>query len=118
VEGRKSKASMQWPSVPGTVVFSEMVEHAAGEANDIRPEVIYSYVVNERAYQCSRVKFSVARGQKIVAKHPKGCPVPVFFDPRQPSDAVLEKGGSTRAILLAGVAVIVFGCAVGLAMVG
>jgi hypothetical protein len=75
--------------------------------------VTYSYTVNGQALQCSRVKFSPARGKKVVAKYPTGNAVQVFFDPQQPSSAVLEKGGSTKVMLLVGVAVIVGCCLVG-----
>jgi hypothetical protein len=115
VNGRKAKASMQWPSVQGTVVFSEMVMDTS-TSSDIAtwsPVVTYSYAVNGQALQCSRVKFSPARGKKVVAKYPKGNAVQVFFDPQQPSTAVLEKGGSTKVMLFVGVAVIVGCCLVG-----
>jgi hypothetical protein len=112
INGRKSKASLQWPSVPGTVVFSQMVQsgpygsgyHGSGTS----PKVTYSYVVNEEAYQCSKVEFGRGRSKKILAKYPQGNPVQVFFDPQRPSYAVLEKGGSTRAVLFGGIAMIVF----------
>jgi hypothetical protein len=115
INGRKAKASMQWPSVQGAIVSSEMVMDTS-TSSDIAtwsPVVTYSYTVNGQALQCSRVKFSPARGKKVVAKYPKGNAVQVFFDPQQPSSAVLEKGGSTKVMLLVGVAVIVGCCLVG-----
>jgi hypothetical protein len=62
---------------------------------------------------CNRVRFSPTRGKKILEKYPKGSKVDVLFDPQHPSTAVLEKGGSTRVMLFAGVAVIAGSCLVG-----
>jgi len=98
VNGRKAKASMQWPSVQGTVVFSEMVMDTS-TSSDIAtwsPVVTYSYAVNGQALQCSRVKFSPARGKKVVAKYPKGNAVQVFFDPQQPSTGQRARHDSIR----------------------
>jgi hypothetical protein len=39
--------------------------------------------------------------------------VQVFFDPRAPLTAVLEQGGSTRTMLVVGIAVAIGGCVIG-----
>jgi hypothetical protein len=108
-DGRTSKASLQWLSVPGTVVFSQWVNYAtAGEPPSSAPEVKYTYVVNGQTWQSSRVKFGGVARQKILDKYPNGNPVQVFFDPQQPSNAVLEPGGSTQVMLFAGIGTFVF----------
>jgi hypothetical protein len=116
VNGRKAKESLQWPSVPGVVLSSELVTDTVGEIATFTPVVTYSYVVNGRPFQSARIRFNPTRGKKILAKYPKGCPVQVFFDPLTPSTAVLEKGGSTRGMMFVGVAVIAGCCVVGLVM--
>ena len=109
LDGRTSKASLQWPSVPGTVVFSQWVNYnTPGDTPSSAPEVRYSYVVNGQTWQSSTVKFGGVGRQKILDKYPKGNPVQVFFDPQRPSNAVLETGGSTQVILFAGVGTFVF----------
>ena len=108
--GRKAKASLEWPAVPGTVVISQLVENTAGEATSYDPLVTYSYAVNGQAFQCSRVGFIASKSKKVLAKYPKGGAVQVFFDPAKPSSTVLEKGGSTRFMVFLGVALIVGGC--------
>jgi hypothetical protein len=113
VNGRKAKASLAWPSVPGAVVSSVMVQEGTGEVVTFTPVVTYNYVVNGQALQCNRVRFSPVRGKKVLEKYPTGNPVQVFFDPQHPSTAVLEKGGSTRVMMFAGVAVIAGSCLVG-----
>jgi hypothetical protein len=107
--GRKAKASLQWTSVPGTIVVSEMVEDKVGENASSQPLITYSYVVNAQAFRSSRVGFVSSKSSKVVAKYPRGNPVEVFFDPQAPSSAVLEKGGSTRFMVFLGVALIVGG---------
>jgi hypothetical protein len=106
VNGRKAKASLAWPSAPGTVVSSVLVQDTTGEITTFTPVVTYTYVVNGQTLQCDRVGFSPTRNKKILAKYPKGNPVQVFFDPQHPSTAVLEKGGSTRVMMFVGIAVI------------
>jgi hypothetical protein len=108
--GRRAKASLQSSSVPGTIVVSEMVEDKAGEISSTQPLITYSYVVNAQALRSSRVGFVPSKSSKVVAKYPRGNPVEVFFDPQEPSSAVLERGGSTRFMVFLGVALIVGGC--------
>ncbi len=116
INGRKAKESLQWPSVPGVVLSSEMITDTVGEIATFTPVVTYSYVVNGRSLQSARIRFNTVRGKKILAKYPKGCPVQVFFDPLTPSTAVLEKGGSTKAMMFVGAAVIVGSCLLGFVM--
>jgi Protein of unknown function (DUF3592) len=116
LDGRTAKASVGWPSVPGTVVFSGMVEDRQADSASSSPLVTYSYIVNGQILEGSRVRFSGVQTRKILAQYPKGNTVQVFFDPQRPSNAVLEKGGSTRVMLFVGVAVIVGACAMGLVL--
>jgi len=105
VNGRKAKASLTWTSVPGEVVFSGMITDGSDQ-NTFYPSVTYNYSVNGQPLQSSRVGFNGVKSKKMLAKYPKGSRVEVFFDPNQPSTAVLEKGGSTKTGMFVGVAVI------------
>lgn len=113
VEGRKGKASLQWPSVQGTVLSSELVLDSSGEASTYTPTVTYAYVVNGRPLTCAKVQYSSTTSKKVLAKYPKGSAVQVFYDPQAPSTAVLERGGSTRGMMFGGIAVAVGGCLIG-----
>jgi hypothetical protein len=115
-DGRKAKASLQWPSVPGTVLSSELVVDTTGEIATYTPVVTYSYVVNGQALRCSKVRCTSTTSKKVLAKYPRGGAVQVFFDPQVPSTAVLEKGGGTSVMMFAGVAVVVAGCLIGLVL--
>ena len=114
--GRKAKASLQWPAVPGTVLLSQLVEDNSGEFTSYLPLVTYAYAVNGQAFQSSRVAFVASKSRKVIAKYPKGNAVQVYFDPQQPSTSVLEKGGSTRFMVFIGIALIIGGCVAGLVM--
>jgi MFS family permease len=110
---RKAKESLQWPSVPGTVLSSRLVPDTSGDIASFTPVVTYAYVVNGQALQCDRVHYSSTTSKKVLTKYPQGSTVQVFFDPRAPSTAVLEQGGSTRTMLFVGIAVAVGGCVIG-----
>ena len=119
VNGRKAQASLQWPSVPGTVLYSQLVRDSTSGSGDVEtfsPVITYTYIVNGQGLQCSRVNFSGTKSKKQLATYPKGIPVQVYYDPQQPTTAVLEKGGSTKVMLFVGIAVIAFGCVVALVM--
>src|SRR5271155_61800 len=116
LDGRKAKASLQWPSVPGMVLASELRVDRGTEPTTFTPVVTYSYVVNGQALQCAKVRYSSTTSKKVLAKYPKGCPVQVFYNPQSPSTAVLERGGSTGLMMFGGVAVLVGGCLIGFVM--
>lgn len=119
-DGRSAKATIQWPSVPGTVVFSQMVQDRSTDPVTSSPVVQYTYIVQGQALLGTKVTFGSIvswAGPKIVAKYPKGKAVEVFFNPQQPSSAVLEKGGSTKVAMAAGVGILLFCVVVGAIMV-
>ena len=59
------------------------------------PVVQYSYQVGGQAYQGMKIAPGPEVGgtgaRKVVARYPAGAQVMVFYDPQNPSDAVLEK---------------------------
>jgi hypothetical protein len=79
--------------------------------------VRYEYVVGGRTYTCDRVSFGdhsssdAARAQAIVKRYPKGRKVTAYYDPEDPSLAVLERGtsGWTYAPLGMGLLLLVIG---------
>jgi hypothetical protein len=115
VNGRKAKASLTWTSVAGEVVFSGMITDGSDQ-NTFYPSVTYNYSVNGQPLQSSRVGFNGVKSKKMLAKYPKGSRVEVFFDPNQPSTAVLEKGGSTKTGMFVGAAVILGSLVMGIVL--
>jgi hypothetical protein len=112
VNGRKAKASLTWTSVPGEVVFSGMITDGS-EQDKFYPSVTYKYSVGGQTFQSSCVVFNGVKSKKMLAKYPKASRVEVFFDPRKPSTAVLEQGGSTKIGMLVGVAVVLGSLVIG-----
>lgn len=57
------------------------------------PLVIYSYSVDGEVFRCQRVRSADEGGDSAaatVARYPAGASVVVYYDPRNPSDALLE----------------------------
>lgn len=102
---RKTAAAKQWPSTIG-IVFASSVErrptHRRRYAN--YAIVRYSYQVGERTYQNAKVSLgSAASGlaaKRVVARYPVGAQVMVFYNPQDPSEAVLERKNSMQLAAL------------------
>jgi hypothetical protein len=103
-----------WPSTMGTVLMSTIDwRHSSEGGSTAYPVVQYSYQVNGQAYQSLKIAPGPEVGgtgaQKIVAKYQPGAQVMVFYDPQNPSDAVLEKKAPAQWLMW--VLLIVFDCA-------
>ena len=98
---RQSRAALAWPSTDGRIVESVVEEkHLPGDRPNMRfaPRIAYEYSVDGRAYRSERVAFGdvfwslapqAARAK--VARYPRGAQVTVYFNPRRPQEAVLER---------------------------
>lgn len=93
---RKKMAEVsQWPSTMGSVVMSTVERRSTSDGYTDYPVVQYSYQVVGQSYQSTKrapgpeVGGTGARG--IVAKYPVGAQVMVFYNPQNPSDAVIER---------------------------
>ena len=93
---KKMAAVSQWPSTMGTVLASTIEWRSSSEGGSTAyPVVQYSYQVNGQAYQSYKLAPGPEVGgtgaKKVVARYPAGAQVMVFYDPQNPSDAVLER---------------------------
>ncbi len=123
---RRQAASVSgWGHTTGAIVASEAETFDAAQARLggprsklIRQRVTYRYAVAGVDYMSDRVSFGArtssslrALEQSIVRRYPVGASVPVFYDPANPSEAVLERGARLlwlmwgSAALFAGAAV-------------
>lgn len=103
-----------WPSTMGTVQMSTIDwRHSSEGGSTAYPVVQYSYQVNGQAYQSLKIAPGPEVGgtgaSKVVAKYQPGTQVMVFYDPQNPSDAVLEKKAPAQWLMW--VLLIVFDCA-------
>jgi len=93
-----------WPCVQGTVTRST-VEHDAPGAGAVA-EFAYRFTVNGFDVESSRVSFaanwsSEAALRDLVARLPTGQSVNVWYDPNNPSMAVIERETSTGGVAVA-----------------
>ena len=111
---RKMAVVSQWPSTMGTVLASTIEWRSSSEGGSTAyPVVQYSYQVNGRAYQSYKLAPGPEVGgtgaKKIVARYPAGAQVMVFYDPQNPSEAVLERKAPAQWLMW--LILVIFDCA-------
>ena len=88
-----------WPQVEGEVVDGHIQRdvNTEGDAH-FEPQLRYRYVVGDVAYEGERIeRFGVGYSARsdasdVLAAHPVGSTLPVYYDPAEPESAVLEPG--------------------------
>jgi hypothetical protein len=101
---RRMAAVRQWPSTMGTVNTSYLERRSSSEGGYTNyPVVHYSYQVSGQAHQGTKIAPGMEVGGtgagKVVARYPAGAQVMVFYNPQNPSDAVLETKAPAQWIL-------------------
>lgn len=122
---RKMNAVQGWSSTMGTVLASHLERRRSGNSGSANyPVVQYSYQVGGQTYQGARIAPGMEVGGtgagRVIEKYPAGAQVMVFYDPNDPSDAVLEKKAPAQWILwlvLVILDIMLCGMAVGFAVV-
>ncbi|MDP3547158.1 MAG: DUF3592 domain-containing protein [Phreatobacter sp.] len=120
------KAS-RWLPAPGRIVSSRVVQRevSAGEGRmEMRnfPAITFTYKVGNRTYRSDRYSIRENLGNtdvaETLAKFRKGAEVTVFYDPDDPSQAVIERDmpegafqalSLVAALIVVGAAALVFG---------
>lgn len=102
-----SLGALGWPSVEGTITKSELAftESSSNSSSTAAyADVLYTYEVDGQRYSGSDIDCEVwmasedtARSQ--VSEYEKG-PVQVYYDPDEPSEAVLAPGIPWRSLVL------------------
>lgn len=124
---RLASASARWPTVPGTITTSSVIEEEIEDtSNDDKSIIrkIHRYQVDLRyAYQVGKRDFvGTARNwgwtgvyglrelaEKATGQYRQGQPVTVYYDPEQPGNAVLEPAslqGSMAPLIFAAISAI------------
>lgn len=123
-ELRQAIATRSWPQVTGRVLHARIIK--SGWSNRSRgrvafssvydPLVEYEYTVNGVTYQGRRIAVGTGYSHSVrgeverqVAPYKAGADVTVFYDPADPSQAVLEHGlaGGPILLVIAGVVFVV-----------
>jgi hypothetical protein len=92
---RRMATVSQWPSTMGTVLMSRIEQRSSSEGGYTNyPVVQYSYQIGGQPYQSYKLAPGPEVGGtgagKVVARYPAGVQVMVFYNPQNPSEAVLE----------------------------
>ena len=93
-----------WPQAPGKVVVSTSEQRpvgsfddGGGSREDIRnfAKIVYEYEVSGQKMRASRVSIGEDMGnfmvEETIARYPVGKAVTVYYNPRRPKEAVLER---------------------------
>lgn len=116
VEMRKAA---KWPRVMGRIVSSEAGIEERWLAGEKLPQcervaqIAYTYEVGEESYRGTRFtlaeKVAESEVPDVLARYPVGKSVPVFYDPTDPANAVLERDAPS-GLLLGCLGMLVAGC--------
>jgi hypothetical protein len=97
----KAKASETWPTTPGKVLSSQVIEEESrdregGSSTWYNPVVTYSYSAGGETLKSSRIRFANMRessrkkAEAIAGRYPEGSMPVVRYNPENSSEAVLE----------------------------
>ena len=111
---RRMATVSQWPSTMGTVLASHLERRSSSEGGYTNyPVVQYSYRVSEQSYQGGKIapgpEIGGTGAGKVVARYPAGAQVMVFYNPQNPSDAVLETKAPAQWLMW--LLLVIFDCA-------
>ena len=100
------RAASEWPSAPGRVVVSNsevrdvrVIDRGREDGYRFEPRnfanIVYEYSVSGQTLTNNRVSIDDDRGNfgiaETIARYPVGMDVTVYYNPRHPRDAVLER---------------------------
>jgi hypothetical protein len=92
---RRMAIVSQWPATMGNVIMSTIERRSSDDGYTNYPVVQYSYQVGGQTYQSNKLAPGPEVGGtgagKVIAKYPAGAHVMVFYNPQNPSEAVLER---------------------------
>jgi len=123
---RKVAQASSWPSTMGTILMSMVQWRSSGSSSTSGanyPVVMYSYQATGQVYQGNKVAPGPEVGgmgaNKVVARYPMGTQVMVYYNPENPSEALLERGTPSivKVLWISLVAADVFMCGLGAALV-
>lgn len=105
--------SSKWPNVEGTVVATDVKEHRSRRGGkSYSPEVQYQYSVNGASYASSRMSYgdagsssSMEGALKTLGNYPVGKKISVYYNPSEPSTAVLVPGITSLSYLFPAIGV-------------
>jgi hypothetical protein len=120
---KKADASQNWPSVNGTIQDVRAAKNYRSSADDdlevptYSPKLRYSYSVGAAEYSSDRIAFgygktfsSESAALSSIQKYSQGSLVTVYYNPEDPTEAVLERKNERQVWgLVGGILLIVLG---------
>ena len=91
-------ASRNYPAVSGEITHSELTREHRSKGGTYGVDIRYNYVVDGRAFDGTRYRYNAgassdsAWAREAVASHPVGASTQVFYNPRNPEEALLSPG--------------------------
>ncbi len=112
---RQVSHARNWATTTGTVTKSKVRSHrnrsSDGDSFESMPLVTYEYTVADKNYQGTKVNFAEKiSGEEIAStlnKYPEGKIVQVYYNPANPSEAVLERELPSGILKILGVVVLI-----------
>lgn len=89
----KSKQSLEWYNVKGTILKSELddLRMRGGEPSSYKAKIEYSYTVDDKTYHSKKIFYgdflrhtSVSSSKKLIEIYKEGDVVNVFYNPHNP----------------------------------
>jgi hypothetical protein len=102
----RAAAARGWPSVQGTVMTSTLEHRRSSDDHGYvdYPVVRYTYAVQGERYEGNRLSAGPAWGgtgaERVLERYPVGARVTVYYDARDPSQALLERSAPPYLIWL------------------
>lgn len=107
---KKVGESAAWPSTVGTITGSTIAESVSTSDDDnithYRPVITYTYQIAGVSYESKRLMFGAVESgsnknaQAVVARYPIGASVPVYYNPLDAKEAVLERQSKSSSVML------------------
>ncbi len=95
----KAKASRDWLSTDGIILYTDYKRTSVGRRLSNAPYVTYSYQVQGIGYTSNVLSFGDdLTSSERFAEYPSGRRVTVYFDPEDPQEATLVKGVGTSTM--------------------
>ena len=94
----RAKKSAEWPPTNGAITASNLQVRYFRGTKGYYAAIRYRYRVADRDYEGDQISFNRVHAatadawQKVIDEYPVGKDVKVFYDPKNPSTAVLEPG--------------------------
>jgi len=99
----------KWAQTEGTITSGEVISFRSSGQNMYRASLTYNYTVEGKEFHSDAIHSGTSSTsfkyfpQRKIDKHPAGSKVPVFYNPDQPSEALLEPGLGILKYVLYGI---------------